>query len=327
MKTLILVLSLLLIPLSLNAMESSNINNKQIMEQLQNDIKEIRRDQLNYKIENNLLKEAYSSSFTTVQIIISLILALFAILGYLGLKGIMNLKSEYDAELIKLKELKTRFELNLEKVKGSIETIDSVNGEQSKKIELLEVKEKVKTLYEEKNFYEALKYAEIGLKNEKDELELLIYRASSLSKLGIINEAIRAYEKILHLDPTITFSIQNLAELYLIAGQVEVYDKFIGENKSYFEGESNALVTYLNAFKFYLNGQKKEMKSLITQFIDSQKNYLHVAKNFVGTWDFSELHSYLSLKKNSEEKDILIAFSNYLNGFLIGQSLQNMVNG
>ena len=93
MRYLFFIVTLMCLPFFGHSNDSAEIAiNKRAIEFLQNDIKEVRRDQLNYQIEKNLLKEAYSSNYTTIQIIISIILGIFAILGYLGIKSITSLK-------------------------------------------------------------------------------------------------------------------------------------------------------------------------------------------------------------------------------------------
>ena len=81
MKNTLLIFLNVFITYNIYAKDSLNIveQNQYQIEILQNDVKEIRRDQLNYKIEKELLKETYSSNYTTVQIFISLILGIFAI--------------------------------------------------------------------------------------------------------------------------------------------------------------------------------------------------------------------------------------------------------
>jgi len=49
---------------------------------LEKQIQEIRRDQLNYKIEKDILKEVYSSNIATINLVITLILAVFGIIGF-----------------------------------------------------------------------------------------------------------------------------------------------------------------------------------------------------------------------------------------------------
>jgi tetratricopeptide (TPR) repeat protein len=333
MKQIILLLAVLLtvdcFPKDISKVESKE---DYILEQLQNDIREIRRDQLNYKIEKDLLKETYSSNYTTVQIIISLILGIFAILGYLGLKGIISLKREYDAELIKLKDIKGEFELKLkeltisqEKVKEQITTIDNLNEEQSKKIKILEIKEKVGSLYSQRNYQRALDYIAIGLELAQDDSELLMFRAFSLLKLRNYAESIEAHKRVISIEPSNSGIIQNLAELYLIVGQIEKYDDLVKTKSEHFKSDNNGLLTYFEAFKFFTQGKIAEMKKLVTEFIE--KEDLSINKNHIGNWDFLELFDSIKSIENSNDKTLFVNFTNYLKGNMPGLQIKSMLDG
>lgn len=301
------------------------------LERLQNEIKEIRRDQLNYKLEKDLLKETYSSNYTTVQIIISLILGIFAILGYLGIKGIISLKKEYDAELIKLKDIKSEFEVKLKElstsqeiVKEQIITIDSLNEEQNKKIKLLEIKEKAGSLYSQKNYQRALDYVAIGLELSKDDVELLIYRAFSLLKLRNYAESIEAHKKVAALDSTNGGVIQNLAELFLMVGQFDNYNELIKSRSELFKSDNNALLTYFEAFKYFKQGNKFELRKIITEFVE--KEDLSINKNHIGNWDFVELYDSIKSIESSIDKTLFVNFTNYLKGNVPGMQIKSMLS-
>ncbi|MBI5042290.1 MAG: hypothetical protein HZC10_00330 [Nitrospirae bacterium] len=331
MKQMILILLLLF--LNVNPCYSKDnvtiVNNdKQILEKIQDDIKEIRRDQLNYRIEKDLLKETYSSNYTTVQIIISIVLAFFAILGYVGFKSIFGLKKEYDSELAKIKELKIDFEVKLkeltksqEKVQNQISSIDTLNQEQNQKIKLLEIKEKIGSYYRQKGYQRALDYIAIGLEMAKDDIELLMFRAFSLAQLRNYVEAIETYKKILTIEPMDISAIQNLAELYLVAGQIENYDNIVRDKSEFFK--STPLLTYLEAFKFYLENKSTDLKNKISDFIEKQD--VSINKNHLRAWDFTEFYDVLNSKSDSPEKTLLMNFANYLKGVMSGSEIKNLL--
>lgn len=312
---------------SLDASKQDNYT----IELLKNDVKEIRRDELNYKIEKDLLKETYSSNYTTVQIIISLILGIFAILGYLGLKGIFSLKKEYDAELVKLKDLKSVFEAKLnelsssqEKVKEQITTIDSLNEVQNKKIKLLEIKEKVGSLYSQNNYQHVLDYVDIGVELSKDDLELLIYRAFTLLNLKKYSEALEAHKKVAIIDPTNGPVIRNLAELYLMLGQIDNYDNLHQTRGELLKSDNNSLLTYFETFKFFKQGNIADLKRTISTFIE--KEDLSINKNHIGTWKFDEMHDTIEAIENSPAKTLFVNFTNYLKGNMSGSQIKPMLD-
>lgn len=334
MKYIYLLLLTILFVDNISAKDTLNLvqDHSHSIEQLQNDVKEIRRDQLNYTIEKDLLKETYSSNYTTVQIIISLILGIFAILGYLGLKGIISLKKEYDFELVKLKDLKSEFELKLndlsnsqERVKEQIITIDSLNEEQNKKIKLLEIKEKAGSLYSQKNYQRALDYVAIGLELAKEDIELLICRAVSLLKLRNYPESIEAHKKLATIDSSNGAVILNLAELFLIVGQFDNYDELLKTKGEFFKSDNNALLTYFEAFKFFKQGNTADLKKTISVFVE--KEDLSINKNHVGNWDFVELYDSIKSNDNSNDKTLFVNFTNYLKGNMPGLQIKSMLGG
>lgn len=81
------------------ASEKEYTVSKSELNKLKNEITEIRRDQLNYKIEKELMKEIYQSNFKTINILITSVLGLFGFLGFFGLRDISSLQKKYQDEL------------------------------------------------------------------------------------------------------------------------------------------------------------------------------------------------------------------------------------
>ena len=77
------------------AIQSDLINLKDEIKENQSDLNKVRNDQVNYKIEKDLLKEVYSSIISTVNTVVSVVFALItlliALLGYLGLRNIREI--------------------------------------------------------------------------------------------------------------------------------------------------------------------------------------------------------------------------------------------
>lgn len=323
---------LFLISVDIAKADTIDVNHKlnKEIEYLQYDIKEIRRDQLNYKIEKDVLKETYSSNYTTVQIVISLILGVFAILGYIGLKGITSLKKEYDIELTKIKELKGEFETKLkeltlsqDKVKGQIDSIDSLNNEQSIKIKTIEIKEKINSLYTQKNYQRVLDYIAIGLELSKEDPELLVLRAFSLIKTRNYPEAIEAHKKVLSIDPSNQKVIQNLSEIYLIVGQIESYEELLKTKGEFLKSDNNALISYFETFKLLKQGKSKELKSTILDFVNQQDLSINI--NYLSGWDFSELFDGIKNLPNNLDKNLFLNFTNYLSGSIQGFQIKSII--
>ena len=66
---------------------------------LENKVKIIDTNQLNYKIEKDLLKETYSNNYEQINLIITIVLGIIALLGFLGLRDISSIKKNFNSEL------------------------------------------------------------------------------------------------------------------------------------------------------------------------------------------------------------------------------------
>lgn len=313
--------------------------NSVTIEQLQNQISEIQRDQLNYKIEKDLLKETYSTNYATIQLVITIILAvstiLGAILGYFGVNNINNLKKEYEVELTKIRELKADFETKLQelttsqkKVEGELQIINTRNEEQDKKIKLLEIKEKIVSRIKEKNYPRAFQYVGIGLDMVNDDYELLTTRALLFIKLKDYPAAIESYKQVISMqtisDPV---TILNYAEVYLLAGLIDNYDNLVAQYPAYFMG-NNTVSTYLQAFKFYLQNNIAESKNLMRDFINRcDPSVLQLTVTYTGTWDYEDLYDFLNrILSITPEKILLIQFTNYLRGAITGEQMNQVID-
>lgn len=67
-------------------------------------VEETRRDQLNYKVEKDIYKEVYSTQMSTVSIIGSALFGIAAILGFLGLKDLNEVKLKYQSALLEFQQ-------------------------------------------------------------------------------------------------------------------------------------------------------------------------------------------------------------------------------
>jgi len=85
---------------------------------LEDSVEEVRRDQLNYAIEKDLLTKTYSSNLETVNTIITIILVIFAVLAFLGLLSISNLRSQLKFDVETFQNQRIELERRLAKVEN-----------------------------------------------------------------------------------------------------------------------------------------------------------------------------------------------------------------
>jgi hypothetical protein len=89
--------------------ESTSISSR--IEDVERTVKQIDAHQLNYKIEKDLLKETYSNNYEKISLVITLILGVMGVFGYLGLRDITSIKKEYEMELSNLKQIQGQFNI------------------------------------------------------------------------------------------------------------------------------------------------------------------------------------------------------------------------
>lgn len=238
---------------------------------LSDSVNEIRRDQLNYKIEKDLLKETYSTNIGQINLIITLILGIFAILGYLGFQGIDSIKRNFNNEYEKLCQLRKEFEsklLNIDEqlksTKSEFEEIAKINVEQNNRLKILEIQEKSISSFKQKAYSRALEYANIGLEISKDNILLMEMKASSLMAMGIFNEACNVFEDALKLQPGDPSNLSNLIELSIFIGNVDYSRKLLNDNMSVLINANGPhFPWYIMALIYFFSGDIAQLKKHI----------------------------------------------------------------
>jgi len=313
------------------AAKNDNIKEQELMSEikvLRNDIlianqsiQELRRDQINYSIEKGLLKEAYSSNIQTINIVITIILAVFTVLGFLGVKSIDSIRKDFRNELDELKGLKIKYETNFEEIdkniKSSMETLNEikdVNKDKSERLRLLELQEKVATLIKNKSYKRALEYISAGLLVHNSDIVLLTQKASCLMKLGKFHEAINVTNILHELEPTTEGYISNLMELHLLLKQPTEYDNLI---KKYADlilsNNPKIIIWYFESLKLYINGDVQSLKNhIINLKIDDENEKTSRIKG----WGFYEASLALKADNDCEAKTIISNILKFLSGSL-----------
>ena len=148
---------------------------KQDVKIASSDIEILRRDQVNYRIEKDMLKEVYSSNLQAINMATTIALGVIGLLGYLGIRSIKEVKLDYTSELNELKKLKADFEMELQSLVGKqkefenkISELAVTNEKQDRRLKVLELTEKVAELMKGKQWQWALQYIPLGLEIDKD---------------------------------------------------------------------------------------------------------------------------------------------------------------
>lgn len=297
------------------------------LDNIENNVKQVETNQLNYKIEKDLLKETYSNNYEKINLVITIIFGIMGILGYLGLKDISSIKKEYEQELSNLKQLQGQFnlksiEFDSEKTKfeNELKSIIKENEEQSRKIKFIELKDKARTLLKDNSLTPALEFANAALNINSEDTDLLNLKGCILSRLNQIKEAVDSFMLARKSNPNDSTTILNTAECLYFNNDIETAKKLIEENKSLFENKENGkLLELLNIFELFHNNKKEDLLAIAKGFVEF--NNLKTKSDKISGWDFEEAIFFIHHQQESEIKKITQNILWYLDSQISGETL------
>jgi len=292
---------------------------KDVVEKIQNDVTEIRRDQLNYKIEKDLLKETYSSNLQTINIVITIVLGVFSIIGFFGIRSIGGLKKEYSDELKELIKLREQLVSQMGDIlreqadaKKKYNEVASVNEKQEKRLEVLEIQEKAGSLLNARNYIRALDYLSVGLSTNPDDLLLLKMKLRALAGINQPLQAIEVGERILELEPNDISTIQNLSEAYLLSERINDYDSLKAKYESILrKAGDGSYIAFFDALRGVITEDITAVKKSIAEYINRAPSGMSVR---LPDWDYSEVKTYLKNKQQSQGMALFMEFLKLLQG-------------
>ena len=280
----------------------------------------MRRDQLNYQIEKNLLKETYSSNFQTINIVLTIVLSAFSILGYLGLKNVGSLREAFDKELQEYRGMKKELELDLKNLKAEqtlaktqVEKLAAKNEEQDRRLKALEIQEKVISLMKEGQHNLALDYLKVGLILTPDNVMLHKFQADCLGIVGRFTDAIESYICILKLDPQMSPAILNLAELYALTGPSDELDLHMKTHQGILERRAKfSLMWYLTAINLFMKGDLKSLIAHVPKLLEK----VPAGKNapLLGKWRDEEVLRVLSDRAALPGAQLMLSIVSFFKG-------------
>lgn len=267
MRNLILIITFSILTTSAFA-DSTSVNRR--IDDIERTVKQIDANQLNYRIEKDLLKDTYSNNYEKISLVITLLLGVVGIFGYLGLRDITSIKKEYEKELSNLRQIQSQFniksqEFDTEKKKfdKELKSIIKENEEQSRKIKFIELKDKVRSLLKDNQLTPALEFANAALLITNNDVDLLNQKGRILCRLNQIKEAVDAFQNARKADPTDNGTILNTAECLYFAKDTEGAAKLISEYKGLFESKDNGrLLELFNIIELYFKSDKNSLLKL-----------------------------------------------------------------
>lgn len=298
-----------------------SINNPEELQRLKDNISEIRRDQLNYKIEKDLLRETFSSNYQTINIVLAIVLGIFTIIGVLGLRDIGAIRKDYLKEFDNLSNLRKDFEFEVKKFMGEQEKIKEnyleiikTNEEQNKRIKVLELQEKISAAIKDQNYKQALAYVKVALELDPQNTGILYRKAWCHHKSNELQKAVGIYKKILELEPDNPSAIADLLELFLFLKQFENFNAFYEKNKLIIDtkGGEIGLKTYYKILELYQLKKYDEMKVLLKECLQVMPK----GKQKLFSWDFNDVLKFIQPNPQDEGKNLLDIFISVVKGDL-----------
>lgn len=297
-----------------------------------NDVELVKRDQLNYSIEKNLLKEAYSSNIERIQIVISIVLGGLTILGFLGFKSISQLKDNYEKELDDLKKLKQDFENQLHTLKEKQQEfeskVDSVNETQDRRLKLLELIEKVSGIIKSGQWKWALEHISIGLSVDPQNLVLLSQRAHCLGKMGEFKKAIAAWKQILESSQadraTIISSVENILEYLALEDNKEEFNSLVSKYQNELDQHRDGAITvYLRTLMLLVGN---DLKAAIPELERFASKFTGIQKNHLEGWSFDEVWSVAMKWEDGLRRQLLFGCVQFFKGETIADNFIGLLS-
>jgi len=285
-------------------------------------LEDVRRNQIDYRVERDVLKEVYSSNLETINLVITIVLGVVAIVtflfGFLGVRSITALRDDFRRELGKIEVLRGQFEkkfLEVEKeqeaAKIAFAQLANANEEQDKRLQILELQEKVSALAKQEDFTRALEYLNVGLKLAPNDPALLLQRVNCLSGLLRFAEAVDAAKVILQLDPRAPAALANLMELYLATMDLPAFDELFAANKSLLAEKNPYLVWYLESLRAFRGGDSAGLRALV---LDRLARGIPEKVPLLPAWRFKEIRQLLTPLPESPERTLINQLIDVLEG-------------
>ena len=292
----------------------------------------MRRDQLNYSIEKNILKEAYASNLQTVQVVITIVTAVFGVLGYLGFKGILAIKSDYARELEALSVLKLSMGNELQKqvlgltaVRAELDQLAKKNQEQDRRLKTLEIMEKAGQLLQQENYVLALEYIDTGLALEPQNTKLLDTKSLCTLRGGRFAEAIEINKQSLAIERKNPAVIANCAESLLALGRADEFDSFYKEYKSDLKLEQyGALEPWLLALRGMVRNDIAAIRVAMQPFANNCSD--GATPRIKATWSFIDTSPIIAKLQPGPLKSLMEATVEFLAGRKTKQDYNQILN-
>lgn len=286
------------------------------------DIEVLRRDQINYRIEKDLLKEAYSSNLQTVQLLLSIGLGLMGILGYLGIRNIKEVKKDYDNELEKLRKLKDEFEDELKNLRNrqsqaesKVDVLSKTNEEQNRKIQILELIERIGGIIRDRNWDWALNWLSSALELDPENPIFLKQKVHCLLKLGRFGDAEMAIQKLVALEPENASNILNLLEIFALSARVVEFNDLYARNRELVNNKHDGhAINFLNGLLAITSTDPIAAKTSLSTSLSKYRDTGDTKQALLGNWSMEEARAIADKCDDPEKRRLIRLIASFFEG-------------
>lgn len=282
---------------------------------LENQLEEVKRDQLNYKIEKDLIRETYSTNYDRINMGIAFILGIIGLIGYLGIRDINSIKKQYKSELDNLTQLRQGFETKIAELEStktkydnSIKEFTETNKLQNDKLQIIEIKEKISKCLRENEITRALEYCVVALEIAPKDNALLRTKSIIYNRLGKFGDSKKTLLEALENEPDDTSLKLDLIEVLIFNKEIEEAQKLMEKYKADIDKKAEGkLNTFLNILISYIKDDFDTVKEAIVKEIS--KYDLDIKSLKIDGWSVKEALYFAAYNKLGEKFELL---KNYL---------------
>lgn len=299
---------------------------------LENQITEIRRDQLNYQIEKDLIRETYKANFDRINLAITFILGIFGILGFLGIRDINSIKKQFSSELDNLSNLRNTFQTKISELDAAKEKYDKVladitqtNIDQNKKLQVIEIKEKINKCLRENEFTRAFEYCIVALELAPNDSFLLRTKAVIYNRLGKFDEQKKTLLLLKEMKLDDSSNNLDLIEAHIFNCEVETAKNLIKEHEQEIQKKSDGkLYTFLHVLISYIEEDKEKLKAKILKEIE--KYDIESKSSKINGWSVTEALYFVVYSKIDNKQDIVKNYLWFMEGQITGKEAIERIN-
>ena len=245
--------------------------------------------------------EIHRTGVDQLNFYLTAVLAIFTILGLVGLLDIRRIRRNFDEELSAVQELRKEVEDKVQAVK----TTDDI-------VKILDLKNDANAWIKNGDYSKAIQLLDSALLIVPNNITVLRAKAKAYFKAESYSDALAIYRTILSIEPDDGIAIVNSTEILLLNGDIEGFDNFYNSHKSDIDRRRNGLlIKYFLTLKAFVSEDLNEVEQISRSTVESLPSQ---QQNHIDDWEFTDALNYIAKKEGERIKSIFLTFINILHG-------------